>query len=38
VTRITGEGMLPVVTNPYHIVKTSYSDLPVKFNIEEKKE
>ena len=24
-------GQLPVVTNPYHIVKTAYTDLPVEF-------
>ena len=35
VTRYTGDGMLPVVTNPYHIVKTAYSDLPVNFNVNE---
>jgi len=25
-------GILPVVTNPYHIVKTAYTDLPVEFS------
>lgn len=35
VMRYTGLGTLPVVINPYHIVKTPYSDLPVNFNVEE---
>ena len=35
VTRATGDGILPVVTNPYHIIKTSYTDLPVEFYVTE---
>ena len=35
VTRATGDGILPTVTNPYHIVKTLYTDLPVEFDVTE---
>lgn len=31
VVKTYDDGILPVVTNPYHIVKTGYSDLPVDF-------
>ena len=32
VTLYNGDGMLPVVTNPYQIITTAYSDLPVEFS------
>lgn len=35
VTRGSGDGMLPVVTNPYHIIKTPYTHLPVEFDVTE---
>ena len=35
VTRSTGGGILPVVTNPYHLITTPYTDLPVEFDVTE---
>jgi hypothetical protein len=32
VTVSSGDGMIPVCVNPYQIVKTAYSDLPVEFS------